>query len=193
MFFNINETSIITEDNHISEEILIDAANKCIHFAKWARMDDSIYCDVHELKSVSVDINTNEFCFAKYTGSEESLNTILKDYSRNNHFRYGAYEVYPKENNYGIWLCGKVTQLNGLKESCIINESLKNAVNDKGEKVPEVCPKCGEKIGVFIQGEPVYLCTGCKKYFGTVPFHSKRKKKKSIKESALEVFDFDLL
>ena len=49
------------------------------------------------------------------------INTILKDYSSNNHFRYGTYEVYPKENNYGIWLCGKVTQLNGLKESCIIN------------------------------------------------------------------------
>ena len=30
-------------------------------------------------------------------------------------------EVYPKENDNGIWLCGKVTQLNGLKESCIIN------------------------------------------------------------------------
>ena len=115
MFFNINESSIITEDNHISEEILIDAANECIHFVKWARMDDSKYCDVHELKSVSVDVNTNEFCFAKYTGSEESLNTILKDYSRNNHFRYGTYEVYSKENDNGIWLCGKVTQLNGLK------------------------------------------------------------------------------
>lgn len=76
---------------------------------------------MHELKSVSVDANTNEFCFIKYTGSEEYLNTILKDYSRNNHFRYGTYEVYPKENDNGIWLCGKVTQLNGLKESCIIN------------------------------------------------------------------------
>lgn len=44
--------------------------------------------------------------------------------------------------------------------------------NDKGKIVPEVCPKCGAKIGVFLRGEPVYLCTNkkCRKYFGTVPF-----------------------
>ena len=44
--------------------------------------------------------------------------------------------------------------------------------NDKGEDVPEVCPKCGAKVGVFLRGEPVFLCTNkeCEKYFGTVPF-----------------------
>lgn len=73
----------------------------------------------------------------------------------------------------------------------IIEESIKNAVNDKGEKVPEVCPKCGEKIAVFIQGEPVFLCKGCKKFFGVVPFHNKKKSKK-IKES-FNPFDFDIL
>lgn len=71
-----------------------------------------------------------------------------------------------------------------IKES-YLEESLKNAVNDKGEKVPEICPKCGSKVAVFIQGEPVYLCTNCKKYFGVVPFHSNKKK---IKEAA----DLDL-
>lgn len=53
--------------------------------------------------------------------------------------------------------------------------------NDEGEIVPEKCPKCGEDIGVFIQGEPVYLCKNCKKYFGTVKFPSK--KKKAVMES----------
>ena len=44
--------------------------------------------------------------------------------------------------------------------------------NDKGEKVPKICPKCGSKVGVFFRGEPVFLCTNkdCEKYFGTVPF-----------------------
>ena len=65
----------------------------------------------------------------------------------------------------------------------IYNESMKGAVNDKGEKVPEICPKCGAPVRVYIQGEPVYLCTNCKKYFGTVPFRSKNKKKKVAKES----------
>lgn len=53
--------------------------------------------------------------------------------------------------------------------------------NDEGEIVPEKCPKCGGDIGVFIQGEPVYLCKNCKKYFGTVTFPSK--KKKAVMES----------
>ena len=44
--------------------------------------------------------------------------------------------------------------------------------NDKGEKVPKTCPKCGSKVGVFFRGEPVFLCANkdCEKYFGTVPF-----------------------
>jgi hypothetical protein len=50
-------------------------------------------------------------------------------------------------------------------------ESKIKFVNDKGEDVPKVCPDCGSKVGVFLQGEPVFLCTNkkCKKYFGTVP------------------------
>ena len=53
--------------------------------------------------------------------------------------------------------------------------------NDEGKIVPDKCPKCGGDIGVFIQGEPVYLCKNCKKYFGTVKFPSK--KKKAVMES----------
>lgn len=53
--------------------------------------------------------------------------------------------------------------------------------NDEGEIVPEKCPKCGGDIGVFIQGEPVYLCKNCKKCYGTVTFPSK--KKKAVMES----------
>lgn len=56
----------------------------------------------------------------------------------------------------------------------LIDESAnhKKIRNDKGEEVPEFCPKCGAKVGIYIQGEPVYLCSNkdCKKYFGTVPF-----------------------
>lgn len=44
--------------------------------------------------------------------------------------------------------------------------------DDKGNDIPKVCPKCGSKVGVFLRGEPVFLCTNkeCGKYFGTVPF-----------------------
>ena len=56
-------------------------------------------------------------------------------------------------------------------EETLSTESNKKRVNDKGEDVPETCDKCGSHIGVYLQGEPVYLCSNkdCKKYFGTVP------------------------
>lgn len=43
---------------------------------------------------------------------------------------------------------------------------------DDGRKVPETCPKCGEKIQVQLRGEPVYICKNGH-YFGTVKFPSK--------------------
>lgn len=49
--------------------------------------------------------------------------------------------------------------------------------NDEGKVVPEHC-SCGGKIGVFIEGEPIYKCTACGKYYGTMPFS-----KKSLNES----------
>ena len=50
-------------------------------------------------------------------------------------------------------------------------ESDKTRYNDKGDSVPDKCPKCGSKIEVYLKGEPVYLCSNkeCGKYYGTVP------------------------
>lgn len=44
-------------------------------------------------------------------------------------------------------------------------------VNDKGEDIPEKCPKCGSKIGLYLKGEPVWVCSNdkCKAYYGTAP------------------------
>lgn len=49
-----------------------------------------------------------------------------------------------------------------------LNES-KTILNDEGEVVPDNCT-CGGKIGTYICGEPIYKCTKCGKYYGTVKF-----------------------
>lgn len=56
--------------------------------------------------------------------------------------------------------------------SGIMDEAAIQWKDDKGNDIPKVCPKCGSKVGVFLRGEPVFLCTNkeCGKYFGTVPF-----------------------
>lgn len=46
---------------------------------------------------------------------------------------------------------------------------------DKGEKVPKYCPKCGEKMGLYIQGEPIFKCDKGH-YFGTLEFNESKKK-----------------
>lgn len=52
-----------------------------------------------------------------------------------------------------------------------INESKVERINDKGDEVPEKCDKCGSHIGLYLKGEPVWLCSNkkCSKYFGTAP------------------------
>ena len=47
--------------------------------------------------------------------------------------------------------------------------------NDEGKAVPEVCDKCGAKVGLFFRGEPVWVCSNkkCNKYYGTLPFPNK--------------------
>ena len=53
----------------------------------------------------------------------------------------------------------------------VICESVQR-MNDTGDSVPETCPACGSKIGLYLEGEPVWLCSNkkCKKCFGTLPF-----------------------
>lgn len=44
-------------------------------------------------------------------------------------------------------------------------------LTDKDEKVPKKCPQCGADMGLFLIGEPVFLCKGEEKhYFGTLRF-----------------------
>lgn len=69
--------------------------------------------------------------------------------------------------------------------------------NDEGKVVPEHC-SCGGKIGVFIEGEPIYKCTACGKYYGTMPFPKKsldeslNKKNKNMKKNAIKINESQL-
>lgn len=53
------------------------------------------------------------------------------------------------------------------------SKSKKHVFNDEGQIVPDLCDECGNEVGVFICGEPIYKCTKCGKYFGVVPFPDK--------------------
>lgn len=72
-------------------------------------------------------------------------------------------EAYLKGNIYFRKWTEYVTASKPLNET-------KEIINDEGEIVPEKCKKCGGKIGTYICGEPIYKCSECGKYYGTVKF-----------------------
>lgn len=44
-------------------------------------------------------------------------------------------------------------------------------LTDKNEHVPLKCPICGSNMGLFLEGEPVFLCKGKDRhYYGTLKF-----------------------
>ena len=63
-------------------------------------------------------------------------------------------------------LCPEMKQLQESKKK-------KHIYNDEGTIVPNICPKCGGKVVLKIQGEPVYVCSNCDAYYGTMPFNLK--------------------
>lgn len=63
-------------------------------------------------------------------------------------------------------LCPEMKQLQESKKK-------KRIYNDEGNIVPNICPKCGGKVVLKIQGEPVYVCSNCDAYYGTMPFNLK--------------------
>lgn len=76
--------------------------------------------------------------------------------------------------------------MNDINIARIIYEAVKR-VNDEGKKVPETCPKCGSPIGVFVKGEPVFLCTNkeCEEFFGVLPFHAEESTLSEVEEFLL--------
>lgn len=60
---------------------------------------------------------------------------------------------------------------NGMLPDEDINEAKVERINDEGDTVPEKCDKCGSHVGLYLKGEPVWLCSNkkCGKYFGTAP------------------------
>lgn len=80
--------------------------------------------------------------------------------------------------------------LSGLKDPANISQyhGIMTESNDKGEIIPNECPKCGSKIGVFFAGEPIFKCTNkeCKQYFGVVPFKESTSVLNEVKRFPIE-------
>ena len=76
----------------------------------------------------------------------------------------------PKIKRRLVQLRNNIELLKNNHESAILSES--SYITDDGKKVPKKCDKCGSKVGVFLQGEPLYKCINkeCNKIYGVVKF-----------------------
>ena len=111
--------------------------------------NDSMNCSIfvdYLLKSAGVDItgnpNSNLVFPSHLANADENNDNVITVYC-------GSAKGYDKK---------KIARMKFIGESGKI-------------KLPRKCKKCGSSnIGVFIKGEPVFLCKDCGAYNGTVPF-----------------------
>lgn len=108
-------------------------------------MNCSIFVD-YLLKSAGIDItgnpNSNLVFPSHLANADENNDNVITVYC-------GSAKGYDKK---------KIARMKFIGESGKV-------------KTPKKCKKCGSSnIGVFIKGEPVFLCKDCGAYNGTVPF-----------------------
>lgn len=87
--------------------------------------------------------------------------------------------LYDEDEEFMNWLSELIDTLKDAgcevvmssdKDKWLINGDGEYWLDEKGNKVPAKCPKCGADVGVYIKGEPVFLCSECGEYLGTVKF-----------------------
>ena len=136
---------------------------KVVLFCKDRHPKDILRSFAHEMVHHSQNLSGKDLNF--------TTNDDVKD---NKNLEKLESEAYLKGNVFfRKWTEYKNSENKSLNES-----KSKVVINDEGEVVPDNC-ECGGKIGTYICGEPIYKCSKCGKYYGTVKF--------TLKES--EIFE----
>ncbi len=118
---------------------------------------DEIVSPDSEFKGFSIEINadivpTNEYVEEETTDGDEEFMNWLEELLK-------ALEDADCE-----------VILSSDKDKWLVNGDGEYWLDEEGNKVPAKCPKCGADVGVYIKGEPVFLCSECGEYLGTVKF-----------------------
>lgn len=95
---------------------------------------------------------------------EKYLKEMIKELEKETKEYPGAKSIWTADAEGTIYVNLELGQL---------NEAAIKRVSDDGKPVPKTCPKCGSKIGLYLKGEPVWLCSNqkCGTYYGTAPMN----------------------
>lgn len=112
-----------------------------------------------EFKGFSIEINADIVPTNEYVEEEET------DVEMNDEFADFLEELLKalEDEDYNI-------EFESNKDKWLVNGDGEYWLDEEGNKVPAKCPKCGADVGVYIKGEPVFLCSECGEYLGTVKF-----------------------
>ena len=186
----------ISPNYHVNESLKNSELEK--NFEKIAEFMKENGLNVSPFPKINLDWSEQNGIFIKtgyYSPDEKSITVFCKDRHPKDILRTFAHEmIHHSQNMNGInlnfssnddvkdnkelekveaeaYLKGNIffrKWTEYVNSSKPLNES-KTILNDEGEVVPDNCT-CGGKIGTYICGEPIYKCTKCGKYYGTVKF-----------------------
>lgn len=133
-------------------------------------------CDQKDLPKFECRIETSsekQLCFSMVNPDtsfeikceyEKYLKEMIKELEKEAKEYPGAKSIWTADAEGTIYVNLELGQL---------NEAAIKRVSDDGKPVPKTCPKCGAKIGLYLKGEPVWLCSNqkCGTYYGTAPMN----------------------
>lgn len=156
----------------------------CEYNGKWIYPEGSFELVANEINGVALFDDIKEV-FEFITSRMFEVNNNASKYKSFKYYVW-SYKGHPPYGCNAREYTEYVTQgepfLEGVAYNNIIQESVER-INDKGESIPEICDKCGSKIGLYLKGEPVWLCSNkdCNKYYGTPPCHVQESMLQDIK------------
>lgn len=148
IFMSLKQRSLEDDDRKI---VRVNEFNNLSDTVEYVQ--EHIVFDEKYIKQKNVKINDDLYILGEakiyFKNDFDNLKTSFikcKEY-----FNFGEYglAIIPKTSPHEAVIC--VTNIKALQE----------ALN-------KTCPKCGGKVGVYIEGEPIYKCMSCGEYLGTV-------------------------
>lgn len=133
-------------------------------------------CDQKDLPKFECRVETSsekQLCFSMVDPDtsfeikceyEKYLKEMIKELEKDAKKYPGAKSIWTADAEGTIYVNLELGQL---------NEAAIKRVSDDGKPIPKTCPKCGAKIGLYLKGEPVWLCSNqkCGAYYGTAPMN----------------------
>lgn len=133
-------------------------------------------CDQKDLPKFECRVETSsekQLCFSMVDPDtsfeikceyEKYLKEMIKELEKDAKEYPGAKSIWTADAEGTIYVNLELGQL---------NEAAIKRVSDDGKPVPKTCPKCGAKIGLYLKGETVWLCSNqkCGAYYGTAPMN----------------------